>query len=259
MATRGMAGKIDEVPFGRQASSYQIMKLNGAQKQITVEMSGGSKIVWSYTSRLSGKTIQVGAPVFEIEGRSVCRVSGLKQISGPHQLAAGIQEFCYSGSYEGLPQLHLDLLVRVAAESPVVRFQYRLRSDKAVHLTKKHGTDALDYMAVSLANFPVCREISMGEFDEGAHCYRLSERPVHESAFENKLNIIGPILVAEGSDTSVLVAYEHGAQAPDTFLTFRLDPTRRVTLSATQGNYWDGQVIEPSHPYETPWMQLAVI
>jgi alpha-galactosidase len=235
------------------------MKLGGHQKQTVVEMGGGTKALWIYTSRQSGKSLQLRPPVFEVEGHTLSRVSGLTCVSPPIQVAEGIWETRFSGTYIGRPHLHLDLIIRQAGESPVVRFQYRLRSDQAVRLTKTKGADAIDYMAVSLAGFPVCHAISLGEFDEGSHSYRLSVRAVHENAFANRLNIIGPILVAEGAGCSVLMAYEHGAQAPDTFLTFRPDPTHTVTLSATKGNYWDGQVIDPSHAFETPWMQIAAI
>ena len=57
----------------------------------------------------------------------------------------------------------------------------------------------------------------------------------------------------------MLLAYEHGSQAPDAFLRFDLGACRSVRLRAVKGNYWRGQVVDAQHPYETVWMQAGLV
>lgn len=235
------------------------MKKTKKHVGVSLLMGDGRKVLWRYCAKGGQGDVAVAPPVVEVDGRSVTGITPLKRLSAPVSLREGIDEVVYSGTFVGLPHLHLDCVFRLAADSPVIRFQYRLRSDRPVTLTKKHGVDAIDYAAISFSEFPVCREVGMGEFDEGVHSFRLTERDVPTHVFESGVDLLGPILVAEGKGRTALLAYEHGAQAPDRFLVFRADAKRRVTLSATKGNYFTGQAIDVTHTFETPWMQLGVV
>ena len=61
-----------------------------------------------------------------------------------------------------------------------------------------------------------------------------------DSHFEAGLSAMGPILAATDGKRTLLLAYEHGSQAPDAFVRFDLAPGRRVTLRAVKGSYWPG-------------------
>jgi alpha-galactosidase len=70
---------------------------------------------------------------------------------------------------------------------------------------------------------------------------------------------MGPILAATDGKRTLLVAYEHGSQAPDAFVRFDLAPGRKVTLRAVKGSYWQGLKVDAAHPYDTPWMQAGLV
>nr|CAA9239667.1 GH36 [uncultured Armatimonadetes bacterium] len=141
-----------------------------------------------------------------------------------------------------------------------MRFRYALHSETPVRLTKPAGTDVLDYLSVSLAEFDRIREVRFSEFSSLFHTFCPSEHPVDDRHFENDVRLMGPLLVASGAETApFLIAYEHGSQVPDAFLAYDLAPDRTATLRAVKGNYYDGQIVGPDRPFGTPWFQIAGI
>jgi alpha-galactosidase len=69
---------------------------------------------------------------------------------------------------------------------------------------------------------------------------------------------MGPILVGTGETGSLLLAYEHGSEAPNAFLQFRLSPDGMTSLAAVKGNYVTDQAIGPDQPFSTVWMQAVL-
>jgi len=226
----------------------------------SIEMVGTAACLWRYTEKASGRALEIAPPAFEVDGQLVvATVSEAQPVGEPQQVWPGVTEHVYGGAVADEPRLRLELVFRVADESPVVRFQYRLCCAERGALTKEVGRDNLRYLGLSLESWPDCREVRLGEFDESAHSYVPVERPVPAGFFEHGEALIGPLLLAGDDEAWILAAYEHGAQAPDTFVEYGLTPGRRVEMRAVKGNYWAGQPVDAGHPYETIWLELAVV
>jgi alpha-galactosidase len=69
------------------------------------------------------------------------------------------------------------------------------------------------------------------------------------------VRLAGPILVGEDAQhNSLLIAFEHGATVPDTFLQYHQAADGEISLDAVKGNYEPGR---PIRRYETIWMEAA--
>jgi alpha-galactosidase len=57
-----------------------------------------------------------------------------------------------------------------------------------------------------------------------------------------------------------MLAYEHGADHPDGFFAFRVEPgdDRPLALHARKGNYYDGQPLGPQSAWESVWFELGL-
>jgi alpha-galactosidase len=146
----------------------------------------------------------------------------------------------------------------------VYRFCYRLRSDKPVELTKPEGEDALTYFGADYARLSeyavAAKEVRVGEFNSLFHSFMLSETPLTPGDFTARRAVVGPMLVfaADREECAALVAYEHGSQSNDPFLTYVLHESGGgAELRAVKGNYWHGQVVTPDAPWESLWLQVA--
>ena len=207
----------------------------------------------------AGVSVDVAPPVFEIEGREVVGLAERFNLQGPPRvLTNGVTERVWSGRLRDDSAVALDLVVRVAPDNPVIRFQYRLRADQPRRLTKSAGSDRLTLGGISLQGLPDRKEVRFSEFDESVHSFRLVEHPLPARAFEDGLDAMGPMLVAAGQGRSILVAYEHGSQVPDAFLTWGLGPDETVTLRAVKGSYAAGTNLAQT-PCESVWMQVAAV
>ena len=228
--------------------------------EIDLSVPGEKDCLWQYTIRSTGFTVRVRPPAFEIDGHPV--VACLRDIHPagvPRSLANGATESVFAGHFADDPTLKLDLVFRVASGNPVVRFIYRLSSSRGAVLTKAGGRDQLVYGGVSLAGLSTRKEVRFSEFDESIHSFRLVEEPIRESAFDDELAAMGPMLVAGDRRHTILVAYEHGSQAPDTFLEYRFTQAREATLHAMKGNYMAGRMLTAENPYETLWFHVAAV
>ena len=225
-----------------------------------VTVQGSASALWTYTCKASTRAFPVAAPLFEVDGVVLSpELTPFKPLGQPERLANGSVEYRCEASFVKLPDLALELVFRIAADNPVVRFAYVLKSQKQHHLTKAKGHDALTYLGVSLVDLPQVKDIRFSEFVELFHSYHLSEHVVEPSDFKHGISLMGPLLTVADASHALLVGYEHGSQAPDAFLHYHLKPERQVTLSAVKGNYFQGQVIDAGHPYRTVWLQMAVI
>jgi alpha-galactosidase len=224
--------------------------------RVRIRLADQSKQWWSYQTKQGNTVMEFSGPVVEIDGAPVeDTLSGLKQSGAPSRLPNGVTEYRVEGVYTHHPTLHVALIFRIAADSPIVRFQYEISSTGRHKLTRTAGTDRLEYFSVSLAPFSSVREVRFSEFQEATHSYTLSERAVQEKEFDNGMHLMGPLVAASDGQASVVLAYEHGSQAPDAFLDFRLTARRRIVLAAVKGNCVDGQAL----PYRTVWMQAGAV
>ena len=226
-----------------------------------IRIDGRDGNLWQYRLAGSRTAVNVAAPEFEIDGKpAVLVVDSVRPVRKPVRLRNGVTELVVAGVCRGRTDLRLEMVFRVADDNPVVRFCYRLvNRGAAVRLTKSTGCDRIVYAGLSLAAWPECGELRLSEFDDATHSYCPRERAVTAKDFDNGLTPMGPILTASDGRHSLLLAYEHGSQAPDAFLQYRLHPDRRVSLEAAKGNYWDGQSVGDGADYETVWFELAVV
>ena len=195
-----------------------------------IQFKRRSEALWQYRLAGSRTVVPVAAPVFEIDG--VERAAVPKQwrsLQAPKALRNGTVEHAFEGVLKGDPDLALEIIFRVAADSPVVRFRYVLKARRAAsrRLTKTSGKDRLSYLALSLAAWPECTQVRLSEFDESIHSFRLCEQALQDKEFDHGLAAMGPILTAGDGCHALLVAYEHGSQIPDAFLQYRLHAGRR--------------------------------
>lgn len=216
--------------------------------------------LFQYVAKPSGRRHAIAPPVFEVDGVAVvARPASFQAVDSPRRLANGTVEHTFRGSVG--PGLSLVLTVRVADDSPVVRFRYALESEAAERrLTKSSGRDAITYAGLSLAGLPEAAELRLSTFAKSVHTYMPDEVAIEPRAFDAGLDVMGPILLAgEGDAHQLLLAYEHGSTYPDAYLQFHLAPDRTVELRSVKGNYVSGDVVGPGRPFHTIWFQLAAV
>lgn len=96
-------------------------------------------------------------------------------------------------------------------------------------------------------------EVRLSDFDRINHSFK----PVvthYDDGAQYGRTFIGPIVVARYKDQAVMLAYEHGAEAPDHFLCFE-SSEESLSLRSAKGNYFRGQRYED---YESPWLMLGI-
>ncbi len=220
---------------------------------------GNTDLLWHYTPVEGGDGVLVAPPVFEIDGEEV--VAELRNIllkDAPRELPNGAREYCYHGDIVGAVGLHLELLFRVADDSPLVRFRYRLFGS-GQRMTMSAGVNNLRYFSLAAAEFPLVTEVRFSEFNEQLHSYTMTETALEERHFQAEIAAMGPLLAFTGTYGSMVAAYEHGSTYPDAFLEFRLSAARVVTLAAVKGNYLNGQQLTDEEPFNSPWFHFAYI
>lgn len=225
--------------------------------RFSLALEGKPDALWSYTTP-AGHRHAIAAPAFEIDGQVISAAASQLTALGAQDLPNGATEHVFRGPLDAAPDLTLDLHLRIAADSPVVRFRYRLHSRAAHSLTKREGCDYLCYAGASFAAGQVS-EVRLSEFNEQLHSYTLSERDLDARHFDQQLGVVGPLLVAAAAEHSFLLAYEHGAQAPDAYVGFELAPDRSALIVARKGNYYAGQALGPDAPYTTIWLEFAAV
>lgn len=205
----------------------------------------------------------VAPPVFSLDGiERTAHLQDLQTIAAPTPVFAGVEEHRLRGRFAEAPGLSLEIVARTAQKSPVIRFRYVLHSDTPARLTKADGKDALRYLSVPFDEHSRIKEVRLSEFSSLFHTFLPTETPLEARHFDSGVCVMGPILAAfdeDGYGPQFLVAYEHGSQAPDAFLEYRLQPDRSAALQAVKGNYCDGQIVGPGQPFETPWFHIAAV
>lgn len=218
-----------------------------------IRVDGSADSLW--TLSVGSKSVSFAAPRFFIDEKTrIATLDSVKQSSPLRELVNGIHEQRFSGRFADDTSLSLELVFRIAVNCPVVRFRYILHSSSKAKL---NGDGAqLNYYSTSLSKFKHCREVQLSAFNEMLHSYTVAEVEVPQSAFEDEFQLVGPILVASDDENgSLIVAYEHGAQVPDSFLEYRLNGQREMTLAARKANYIPGQKADG---FSTVWMQAAL-
>ena len=223
-----------------------------------IRLNAAGKTLWYYRLKKTGEEMAVKAPVFNIDGKDVTAISGqLIPVSRPVTLSNGVTQYSFGGKLKEDTTLHLQIIFRIAANSPVLRFHYILIAGKEHSFTKKNGNDFLSYCSLGFNQSYKFSEIQLSDFNVMTHAYQLNDKPVADRYFDNSSYVTGPILVAERKSASFLLAYEHGSQIPDRFVQFQLSPNREVAINAVKGNYYSNQLLNVTNHFETIWFEIA--
>lgn len=217
-------------------------------------LENGAFLTYSSTQ---GKEYALSGPVFEVNGAPLLPEFSAAACVSKQTLSAVLQEYSYALSYKNAPGLTLTLVLRVAEESPVVRFGYRL-SGKDYQLTKQAGQDCLTYFSLPVKEDDALTEVRFSEFNQLTHSFCMNEVPVEESFFANSFDAMGPLMAGTGENGSFLMAYEHGSQYPDAFLHYVFSPDHTVSLCAKKGNYVSHTDLG-EHPFETIWFHFGAV
>ncbi len=219
--------------------------------------------LFDYVVTTSGRRHVIAAPVFEIDGKLFRPTTAdLKPALPPRELPNGCVEHTFIADTTGGLTLHV--IVRVAPDSPVLRFRFEMHSDAPRSLTKSAGRDNITYASISLQGMNDVAELRLSAFSKLLHTFLPDEVAVADRHFEHSASVMGPILLAsaserEGDRHQILFAYEHGSTWPDAYLQFELTPGRTAHLRAVKGNYTSGQVIAPDSPFKSIWFEFAAV
>jgi alpha-galactosidase len=210
----------------------------------------------TYTIKKSNQQFVINLPSFEIDGKTIPAVlTGLAPMSTADKLKNGVTSYTYEGAFIGRNDLRLSIRFQVAPDNPVLRFQYILRSNGQLKLTKNNQKDNLKYLSFT-ASSPEVKEVRLSEFNERFHATNKTEYVFDNRYFSNQSSFMGPIAVTRNGGNTVLVAYEHGSQYPDRFLEFVLNENRNISVQAVKGNYLANQ---EANGFESVWFNIAGI
>ncbi len=225
-----------------------------------IRIVGSAECLLTYETKETGRTHAFGPPVFEVDGSDYVAVfTGLERLGEPVTLGNGCTEHRFRGPFANGSGLALELVVRLPEHNPIARLRYTLTSDTRQALTRASGRDRLLLLGASLRELARATEVRLSDFVAPVHSYCLAEQPVEQRQFEHDLDLMGPILVGSDGQESLLLAYEHGSQAPDAFVHFRLRGDRSVELMAVKGNYAHGRTLTPQDPYQSLWLHLGAV
>lgn len=216
---------------------------------------GDNEKLITYRNKISEHALC--GPVFEVDGMLLQPLFSKVELISQRRLNEELVEYQVDGIYEKHPDITLSILLRVSDCTPVLKFRYILKGNGTSCLTKTAG-EKLDYCSWKLHDDEYLTEVRLSDFNAMFHSFCMTELPVRASSFTNQLELMGPILAGTNGTESYLMAYEHGSQYPDMFISYRLTKEREVFLSAKKGNYTDGTLLTED-AFETIWMEYAAI
>lgn len=209
------------------------------------------------------KTLTLAKPSFELDGK-LMGGSAFRLIrpGARRTLRNGGVEEELVFSLEGSAGIELTVVLRYFPSSPFIRFRYVLSSGQTVHMTKQTGRDRIRYTVISDSSDSVrYTEIQFSQFESIVHSFIPHFAAVDENELAEGCRRPGPILLLENEEYCGLLAYEHGAEYPDSYLDFGLaarEGTTEVSLDARKGNYYTHQPVDREHPFVSPWFHFAV-
>jgi len=213
-------------------------------------------VLWRYAPP-DGQAIDVGPPTIEIDGLVVV-LTGTLHANAETTLPNGAVESVFEGTLDGDDDLRLRLFVRVAPDNPVVRFRYELTSTTERRLTKSAGVDAVRLTGVIVPSRDAV-EVRLSDYNSLVHSYVPTEVPLTEREFRAGQLVMGPIVTWPTAAGHAVLAYEHGSQYPDAYLSYRLDTAPgdegTMELLGAKGTYLAGHDLRVG--FSTVWIELA--
>ena len=113
-----------------------------------VDVMGADRCLWRYVVKETGYNVLVEPPALEVDerpvGGSLARVAPQGK---PAVLPDGVTETVYAGHVVGAEDIIQELVFRIAKNSPLVSFQYRLR------VKGEHTIVCQEYVRLDLKEF----------------------------------------------------------------------------------------------------------
>jgi len=226
-----------------------------ALSQPGIELVGSNSVLWQY-GQPDGQAIDIAPPTVEIDGQ-VTVLTGALHENGEAALPNGVVEHVFECAVDE-DDLRLRFILRATPDNPVVRFRYELTSRTERRLTKTAGGDTVRFAAVTLPTRQAV-EVRLSDYNSLVHSYVPTEAPLTEREFATEQLIMGPVLTWPTDRGHALLAYEHGSQYPDAYLSYRLGTAPgdagTAELVGTKGTYLNGQDLRDG--FSTVWMELA--
>ncbi len=201
--------------------------------------------------------INLKEPVYEANGQTI---GGQSWVSAGVSLLRDLQNGGREVQYQYIHgPFRLTIICRTFPNSPVARFRYRLDCCESATLTKSMGEDNILYTGLCFNGEVDLTEILLSQFDTIVHSFLPTFDLKTESELEEGIQFPGPIALAETQGYCCLMAYEHGAEYPDSYLMFKArkyDEQTAISIHARKGNYYNGQSIDKEHPLESPWFHV---
>jgi alpha-galactosidase len=202
------------------------------------------------------------SPSFEIDGKLVGGNSiEFSAVESERELLNGGKEFNLIYDIVDYPQIKLNVLLRCFPGSPFIRYKYKICSCEKAKLTKMSGKDNIFYTGIAASNIENLTEIQFSQYESIVHSFfpHFQERGTNE--LKEGISFPGPIAFIEGGNHCALLAYEHGAEYPDSYLDFNVvqsDDSTDIRIKAVKGNYYNGQTIDINNPFESVWFHFAL-
>lgn len=237
----------------RQGEDDSLQPLRGILEamQPRIEISGTPDCLWTYTGG-DDHSVSVSPPRICLDNQ-VTVLYGKLALESETKINETILEKRYTGKCSNA-NLKLSLIIRLS-DSPVVRFRYIVSGQG--RLTRPEGKDVLDLAGLEIEG-QSATEIRLSDYSSLYHGYMPSEVELLPHDFTNRTLAMGPILTWSNSTSEgniqTLLAYEHGSQWPDAYLSFQLEE-HRVSIIGLKGSYDNNHSL--STPFETVWMQLV--
>jgi len=230
-----------------------------ALSQPGIELVGSNSVLWQY-GQPDGQAIDIAPPTVEIDGQ-VTVLTGVLHENGEAALPNGAVEHVFECAVDE-DDLRLRFILRATPDNPVVRFRYELTSRTQRRLTKTAGVDTVRLAAITLPAREAV-EVRLSDYNSLVHSYVPTEAPLTEREFAAERLIMGPVLTWPTDRGHALLAYEHGSQYPDAYLSYRLgtapDDAGTAELVGTKGTYLNGQDLRDQVAEEPPDLVLIVV
>ena len=196
-------------------------------------------------------TVSFSLPACEIDGSVIAlradRVEGVEKKG----LKSGAEEYTVRARDDR--GYRLSLTFRVYGENEIVKYSFSLLSEGEACLTKASG----EYVRYLSTEAPTAiREIRFAEYDHLIHSFVPAEVEVDLRLYGEGKGFMGPMALDASKERTLLLAYEHGSQHPDAYLSFY--PGRdALSLRAVKGNYYAGRRID-TEPFDSIVLQIGV-
>lgn len=202
----------------------------------------------------------VNGPSFEVDRLTRSNFI-FDRLTARRTLAHGGEEIVLLYHSTGISTLDLAVTLRSCPGSPLLRMRYQLSSSQPAALTKSSGQDGLRYFSLSLPGLQSLNEVQLTHFENVLHSYSPSIETYPTGQLYDGAEYPGPILFCQMSSCTLLAAYEHGADNPQSFLVFHLVQAGPLQIEclARKGNTFDGQPIGPTATWESVWLELGLL